>query len=69
MVEISKREHFYQQEYCGCVYSLRDTNEHRVAAGRERIRLGEMFYGVSASSESEDDGQDGKVAESGTRPG
>ena len=26
MIEISKRENFYQQEYCGCVYSLRDTN-------------------------------------------
>ncbi len=25
MIEISKREEFYQQEYCGCVYSLRDT--------------------------------------------
>ena len=24
MYEISKREEFYQQEYCGCVYSLRD---------------------------------------------
>ncbi len=24
MIEISKREEFYQQEYCGCVYSLRD---------------------------------------------
>ncbi len=30
MIEISKRENFYQQEYCGCVYSLRDTNQHRV---------------------------------------
>ena len=29
MIEISKREHFYQQEYCGCVYSLRDTNRWR----------------------------------------
>ncbi len=29
MIEISKREQFYQQEYCGCVYSLRDTNLHR----------------------------------------
>jgi predicted adenine nucleotide alpha hydrolase (AANH) superfamily ATPase len=28
MLEISKRENFYQQEYCGCVYSLRDTNRH-----------------------------------------
>jgi epoxyqueuosine reductase len=46
MVEISKREHFYQQEYCGCAYSLRDTNKQRLAAGRERIRLGELYYGV-----------------------
>ena len=45
MIEISKRENFYQQEYCGCVYSLRDTNRHRVDSGRERIRLGEVFYG------------------------
>lgn len=45
MIEISKREQFYQQEYCGCVYSLRDTNRHRQAQGRERIRLGEVFYG------------------------
>jgi epoxyqueuosine reductase len=46
MVEISKREHFYQQEYCGCAYSLRDTNKQRLAAGRERIRLGELYYGA-----------------------
>ncbi|MBB5877753.1 epoxyqueuosine reductase QueH [Xanthomonas sp. 3498] len=45
MVEISKRERFYQQEYCGCVYSLRDTNRHRRAQGRERIKLGVVFYG------------------------
>ena len=45
MIEISKREQFYQQEYCGCVYSLRDTNRHRKAQGRERIKLGVMFYG------------------------
>lgn len=46
MLEISKREHFYQQEYCGCIYSLRDTNKWRVAQGREKIRIGEKFYGV-----------------------
>jgi len=45
MIEISKRENFYQQEYCGCVYSLRDTNRHRVENGRERIRLGVQYYG------------------------
>lgn len=26
MTEVSKRENFYRQEYCGCVYSLRDAN-------------------------------------------
>src|SRR5580698_2689791 len=40
MLEISKREGFYQQEYCGCAYSLRDTNHRRVAQGREPIRIG-----------------------------
>ncbi|MDC9593779.1 epoxyqueuosine reductase QueH [Xenorhabdus sp. IM139775] len=44
MIEISKREEFYQQEYCGCIYSLRDTNRHRLATGRERIKLGTVFY-------------------------
>ena len=46
MYEISKREEFYQQEYCGCVYSLRDTNLHRVNKGLERIEMGKNFYGV-----------------------
>ena len=45
MIEISKREEFYQQEYCGCVYSLRDTNAHRRSQGREPIELGTKFYG------------------------
>lgn len=45
MIEIAKREGFYQQEYCGCVYSLRDTNRRRKARGRERIQKGVKFYG------------------------
>jgi len=44
MIEISKREGFYQQEYCGCVYSLRDTNNHRLAQGRDRIKIGVQHY-------------------------
>ncbi|MDI9220276.1 epoxyqueuosine reductase QueH [Pantoea sp. EA-12] len=44
MIEISKRERFYQQEYCGCIYSLRDSNRHRVASGRERIEIGVQYY-------------------------
>jgi epoxyqueuosine reductase len=44
MIEISKREQFYQQEYCGCVYSLRDTNRWRLQNGRERIQIGQQYY-------------------------
>ena len=53
MIEISKRENFYQQEYCGCVYSLRDTNKHRITTGRERIRLGELYYGQSSAEQDD----------------
>lgn len=45
MIEISKREAFYQQEYCGCVYSLRDTNHWRLKKGRARIKRGVKYYG------------------------
>jgi len=45
MIEISKREHFYQQEYCGCVYSLRDTNRWRMKNGRTTIEMGQKYYG------------------------
>lgn len=45
MIEISKRENFYQQEYCGCAYSLRDSNAHRKSQGRIPIRLGVLYYG------------------------
>lgn len=48
MIEISKRENFYQQEYCGCAYSLRDTNLHRIQNGREPIKIGTQFYGSNA---------------------
>lgn len=47
MYEIAKREEFYQQEYCGCVYSLRDTNLHRVKQGKERIDIGKRFYSLA----------------------
>lgn len=45
MYEIAKRESFYKQEYCGCVYSLRDTNTWRKQNTRERIKIGVNFYG------------------------
>ena len=45
MIDISKREEFYQQEYCGCIYSLRDTNDWRQQNGREKVERGVKFYG------------------------
>lgn len=45
MIAIAKREQFYQQEYCGCIYSRRDTNLWRIKNGREPIALGERYYG------------------------
>ena len=44
MYEIAKRESFYKQEYCGCIYSLRDTNIWRESSNREKIKIGEQFY-------------------------
>jgi len=36
-IDIARREEFYRQDYCGCLYSLRDTNRHRRAQGRPPI--------------------------------
>ncbi len=44
MYEIAKEEHFYQQQYCGCIYSLRDTNHWRKSHDRPLIRIGEAYY-------------------------
>ncbi len=50
MLDISKRENFYQQEYCGCIYSLRDTNKWRKSKGRKKIELGVHYYGTETES-------------------
>jgi len=52
MIEVSKRENFYQQEYCGCVYSLRDTNHWRIQNGRSPVQRGEKFYGVEPARQN-----------------
>ena len=44
MYEIAKREEFYKQEYCGCIFSLRDTNSWRRKNGRREIEIGAEFY-------------------------
>lgn len=45
MYEIAKEENFYQQQYCGCIFSLRDSNAIRVKQGREEITpAGDTYY-------------------------
>lgn len=44
MYKISKEESFYKQEYCGCIYSLRDTNAWRKKTDRKPIHFGKEFY-------------------------
>jgi epoxyqueuosine reductase len=51
MLEISKEEQFYQQEYCGCVYSLRDTNKWRQQHQRPKIVIGQKYYGAETKGE------------------
>jgi len=47
MIEVSKDENFYMQEYCGCVYSLRDTNTWRKKNLRPAVEIGKKFYSHS----------------------
>lgn len=54
MLEISKRENFYMQEYCGCAYSLRDTNAWREKNDRSRIKIGEKYYGLEIQGSKEE---------------
>ena len=44
MYEIAKEENFYKQEFCGCIYSLRDTNNWRVKNGKQEIEIGKNYY-------------------------
>lgn len=47
MIEVSKDEGFYMQEYCGCVYSLRDTNKWRTKNLKPKIEIGLNYYSHS----------------------
>ena len=54
MISIAKHEEFYQQEYCGCIYSLRDSNKYRLQQGRGKIIRGVKYYGRTEMSEGPD---------------
>lgn len=45
MSKINRAQKFYQQQYCGCVYSLRDTNVRRRRQGFPRVEIGKDYYG------------------------
>jgi hypothetical protein len=44
--EVSVEEKFYKQEYCGCSYSLRDSNIWRAQQGIDPIRIGGETAGL-----------------------
>lgn len=44
--QISATQRFYKQEYCGCSYSLRDSNEWRRANGIPKIQIGGETAGL-----------------------
>jgi len=44
--QISAENRFYKQEYCGCSYSLRDSNEWRRANGIPNIKIGGSEAGL-----------------------
>ncbi len=41
---IAKKERFYKQEYCGCVFSLRSRNEQRRSKGLSDISPGTKYF-------------------------
>jgi predicted adenine nucleotide alpha hydrolase (AANH) superfamily ATPase len=47
MLKVSKEQEFYMQEYCGCIYSLRDTNIWRHKNNRGNVEIGIKYYSLS----------------------
>tara|TARA_A100001234_G_C12316294_1_gene255655 strand:- start:107 stop:475 length:369 start_codon:yes stop_codon:yes gene_type:complete len=52
MLLVSKTEKFYMQEYCGCIYSLRDTNVWRSKNNRPDVQIGLKYYSFSDKNAS-----------------
>lgn len=62
--EISVEEVFYKQEYCGCSYSLRDSNMWRKQQGIAPVRIGGKVAGLGtryfedAAADAEEEAQE-----------
>lgn len=54
MITVSKKENFYMQEYCGCIYSLRDTNEWRIKNNKNKIEFGLKYYSFLDKNSADD---------------
>ena len=53
--EINAAHRFYKQEYCGCSYSLRDSNHWRAKAGQPPIQIGgDSYYSDPEVDEQEE---------------
>jgi len=57
--QISATERFYKQEYCGCAYSLRDSNLWRKEQGMGPIKIGnELSYFEDPEADAEEESQE-----------
>ena len=52
--EISAQQRFYKQEYCGCAYSLRDTNLWRKGQGMAPVKIGTSWFSDPDLDEAEE---------------
>ena len=52
---INAAERFYKQEYCGCSYSLRDSNHFRAKQGLPPVQIGgDSYYSDPEVDEQEE---------------
>ena len=52
---INAERRFYKQEYCGCSYSLRDSNHFRAKQGLPPVQIGgESYYSDPVADEQEE---------------
>jgi len=54
--EINAQMRFYKQEYCGCSYSLRDSNHFRAKQGLPPVQIGDpdSYYSDPVVDEAEE---------------
>uniref|UniRef100_A0A061S2M7 Epoxyqueuosine reductase n=1 Tax=Tetraselmis sp. GSL018 TaxID=582737 RepID=A0A061S2M7_9CHLO len=56
--QINAKEEFYKQEYCGCAFSLRDSNAWRKKQGMKPIQIGKGGNFGDAEFDAEEENQE-----------